>query len=406
MKRSTDRILTTHVGSLPRPGPLLDRMSSGEHGDDLDRAVAEAVAEAVRQQVVHGVDVVTDGEQGKTGFLRLRRRAADRVRTAARRPAEPWRAEVSAFPEYYAEYFSRSMTGGSVVALEPLVCTGPVAYRGHAGDRPGDRGPARGAGAAARRGGVHARGGAERPGHPRRRRDPANEYYPSYPDYLFAVADALHEEYRAIVDAGFLLQVDDPFLTDVLGDAGARPQGQERAGGAVRRGGQPGAARHPAGPGQVPHLLRHQRGAARPRRGPGRRPAVGAPGPGRGPVVRGRQRRATSTSTTSGRRCSSRRPRAAAGRDHPREQHRRAPRADRRADHPLRPARGPRERHRERRLRLLVPGDLPARGRSPGDVGQVRRASRRRGARLRGSCGRDPRSWCSGQPKPAGRAPR
>ena len=46
----------------------------------------------------------------------------------------------------------------------------------------------------------------------------ANEHYPSYPDYLFAVADALHEEYRAIVDAGFLLQVDDPFLTDILGD--------------------------------------------------------------------------------------------------------------------------------------------------------------------------------------------
>jgi 5-methyltetrahydropteroyltriglutamate--homocysteine methyltransferase len=46
----------------------------------------------------------------------------------------------------------------------------------------------------------------------------ANEYYPSYPEYLFAVADALHEEYRAIADAGFLLQVDDPFLTDILGD--------------------------------------------------------------------------------------------------------------------------------------------------------------------------------------------
>ena len=62
MKRSTDRILTTHVGSLPRPGPLLDRMRSGERGEEMDSAVAEAVTEAVRQQAIHGVDVVTDGE--------------------------------------------------------------------------------------------------------------------------------------------------------------------------------------------------------------------------------------------------------------------------------------------------------------------------------------------------------
>ena len=69
MKRSTDRILTTHVGSLPRPGSLLDLMHSSEPGDGLDPAVADAVTAAVDQQLAHGVDVVTDGEQGKTGFL-------------------------------------------------------------------------------------------------------------------------------------------------------------------------------------------------------------------------------------------------------------------------------------------------------------------------------------------------
>ena len=218
MERSTDRILTTHVGSLPRPEPLLDRMRSGEHGEEMDTAVAEAVAEAVRQQAIHGVDVVTDGEQGKTGFFAY---VGERLTGFEPRPdarAERWRAEVSAFPEYYAEYFSRSMAGGSVVALEPLVCTGAVAYRGQE--------------AIAREIADLRRALAEQPhveafmpavapsglGTIAGGADAANEYYPSYPDYLFAVADALHEEYRAIVDAGFLLQVDDPFLTDVLGE--------------------------------------------------------------------------------------------------------------------------------------------------------------------------------------------
>ena len=86
----------------------------------------------------------------------------------------------------------------------------------------------------------------------------ANEHYPSYPDYLFAVADALHEEYRAIVDAGFLLQVDDPFLTDILGRPGARCHGQVRACGTVRRGSQPGAGWHTAGPRPLSHVLQHQ----------------------------------------------------------------------------------------------------------------------------------------------------
>ena len=65
MRRSTGRILTTHVGSLPRPASLLDLMKTGERGHELDSAVTQAVDAAVRQQVTHGVDVVTDGEQGK-----------------------------------------------------------------------------------------------------------------------------------------------------------------------------------------------------------------------------------------------------------------------------------------------------------------------------------------------------
>jgi 5-methyltetrahydropteroyltriglutamate--homocysteine methyltransferase len=230
MRRSTDRILTTHVGSLPRPGPLLDLMGSGERGPALDSAVAAAVTTVVGQQVAHGVDVVTDGEQGKTGFFAY---VGERLTGFEPRPgarAEIWGAEVSAFPEYYAEYFQRAMTGGAVVALEPLVCVGPVSYRGQDAIA---RDIANLRSALAEQPHVEAFLPSVAPsglGSMAGSSEAANEYYPSYSDYLFAVADALHEEYRAIVDAGFLLQVDDPFLTDILGDAAlGRGEKNERA---------------------------------------------------------------------------------------------------------------------------------------------------------------------------------
>ena len=218
MKRSTDRILTTHVGSLPRPQPLLDKLRDGAHGPEVDAAVAEAVGAAVGQQAAHGVDVVTDGEQGKTGFFAYigERLTGFEPRPGARGAA--WSAEVSAFPEYYADYFRRAMEGGSVVTMEPLVCVGPVTYRGQAAiarDIANLK--------AALTGQPHADAflPATAPsgvGIMTASADTANEHYPSYADYLFAVADALAEEYRAITGAGLLLQVDDPALTDVLGD--------------------------------------------------------------------------------------------------------------------------------------------------------------------------------------------
>ena len=232
VKRSTERILTTHVGSLPRPKPLLDKMRDGDSGPDMDGAVTEAVGAAVDHQLAHGVDVVTDGEQGKTSFFAY---IGERLTGFEPRPelkANQWTGEVSSFPEYYAAYFERAMTGGSVVTPQPQVCVGPVAYRGQAAiaqqiadlraalaGRPDAEVEAFIPATAPSGVGIMT-GGA----------DVANEYYPSYADYLFAVADALAEEYRAIVDAGFLLQVDDPALTDVLGDTTLTDaQKQERA---------------------------------------------------------------------------------------------------------------------------------------------------------------------------------
>ncbi len=230
MRRSAGRIITTHVGSLPRPEPLLDRMKGGEHGSAMDGAIAEAVVAAVDQQVRHGVDVVTDGEQGKTGFFAY---IGERLTGFEPRPSahgEVWSAEISAFPEYYAEYFRRAMVGGSVVTPQPLVCVGPVSYRGHEAIA---RDIANLKAALRRHPDAEAFLPATAPsglGIMTGSAETANEHYPSYADYLFAVADALSEEYRAIVDAGLLLQVDDPSLTDILGDSRLSPRdASERA---------------------------------------------------------------------------------------------------------------------------------------------------------------------------------
>src|SRR5881296_3637509 len=129
------RILTTHVGSLPRPKDLLDLMKARLAGAAYDRAIYDArvksaVAECVRKQSETGIDIVTDGEQSKPGFflyVRERLEGFER-RPQMKRPFFP--AEVNAFPEYYAEYFKQAMIGGAIAPVVPLVCVGPVKYRG------------------------------------------------------------------------------------------------------------------------------------------------------------------------------------------------------------------------------------------------------------------------------------
>jgi 5-methyltetrahydropteroyltriglutamate--homocysteine methyltransferase len=119
-------------------------------------------------------------------------------------------AETSAFPEYYAQYFKQAMLGGTVAPVVPMVCTGPVKYRGEAALTQ-DIANLKAAAAAAGAHGVFM---------------PAvspsgvgtNEYYKTEEEYFHAVGAALHTEYKAIVDAGFTLQIDDPFLSDVFVD--------------------------------------------------------------------------------------------------------------------------------------------------------------------------------------------
>ena len=135
MKRSTDRILTTHCGSLPRPVDLLDLMKAKVQGEPYDpetyaRRVQSAVAEIVRKQVESGIDIPTDGEQGKLGFFAY---VSERLTGFEPRPnanLSSFPAEVKAFPEYYEHYFGRAMFGGAIAPLVPLMCVGPVSYRG------------------------------------------------------------------------------------------------------------------------------------------------------------------------------------------------------------------------------------------------------------------------------------
>src|SRR2546428_9628331 len=104
MAQSIDRILTTRVGSLPRPHDLLDLMKAKLTGLDYDRAVYDArvrtaVAECVRKQVDGGIDIVTDGEQSKSGFYTYVRERLEGFEPRPQRPLASWALYVAAFPE-------------------------------------------------------------------------------------------------------------------------------------------------------------------------------------------------------------------------------------------------------------------------------------------------------------------
>src|SRR5215471_14642420 len=137
IQQNSDRILTTHVGSLPRPKDLLDLMKAKLAGEAYDEAaydarVRAAVADCVRRQVETGIDVVTDGEQSKPGFYTYVRERLDGFEARPHTRANFFAAEVAAFPEYYEQYFSQAMLGRTIAPMRSLACVGPVKYRGEA----------------------------------------------------------------------------------------------------------------------------------------------------------------------------------------------------------------------------------------------------------------------------------
>lgn len=225
MKASTDRILTTHVGSLARPPRLLEMMRDRFAGAAIDEAtfdtaVADAVTDTVRHQAEVGIDVVADGEMGKPSFFTyVTDRLAGFSATEGEKVLPPsWRLELDAYPGYYEQYLGKY--DEVVVELKAMACVGPVAYVGH---------DALAADIANLRAAIDALPGdlevaeAFMPSTSPRGFG-VNTYYGSDDEYLEAVAEALREEYVAIVDAGLLLQIDDPWLIEILtGAPGADP---------------------------------------------------------------------------------------------------------------------------------------------------------------------------------------
>jgi 5-methyltetrahydropteroyltriglutamate--homocysteine methyltransferase len=209
MQRSTDRILTSHVGSLIRPPELIAFLRAQQEHRPVDQAafaqcLKESVANVVRQQAAAGIDVVDDGEFGKT--ISWSQYALERLSGFERRPlaggTNPFArgADRTRFAEFYAELDAKD----APATQSQAVCTGPIAYTGQAAlQRDIDNLKA----ALANVNVTEAFLPVAAPASviPDRR----NEYYPSEDACLQAIAEAMRTEYRMIVDAGFLVQLDD-----------------------------------------------------------------------------------------------------------------------------------------------------------------------------------------------------
>jgi 5-methyltetrahydropteroyltriglutamate--homocysteine methyltransferase len=214
---STERILTTHVGSLIRPPELLQFIRPKQNGQSYDekaysQCLASSVAEVVRRQAEVGIDLPSDGEFGKS--ISWSQYALERLSGFERRPARPGEhgstrgADRTRFADFYRELDAADGPPAQVgIAAGQAVCVGPVAYTGQAELR---RDIAHFK-AALKHSGV-AQGflpvAAPSSVIPDRR----NEYYKSDEDLLQAIAEAMRAEYRAIVEAGLMLQLDDARL--------------------------------------------------------------------------------------------------------------------------------------------------------------------------------------------------
>ncbi len=209
MKTSTDRILTTHTGSLPRPKPLIDLILRRETGDAVaadvfEAATAKAVDDIVAQQVACGIDVVSDGEMSKPSYTTYIRHRVEGIAPDPR-AAEKGRdimvgRDLLAHPD-----FARQRSNFSSVPFPG--CVGDLRYK----DRSAlDRDLAHLKAAAAKAKPTEVFMTAPSPGI--LTRFIVNLHYPSEDAYVAALADVLKVEYRAIVEAGFILQIDAPDL--------------------------------------------------------------------------------------------------------------------------------------------------------------------------------------------------
>jgi 5-methyltetrahydropteroyltriglutamate--homocysteine methyltransferase len=213
MKRSTERILTTHVGSLIRPPRLLDLVRAKENGDpagapEYDQCLKDSVAEVVRRQAQADIDIVNDGEFGKSTSWSLYalKRVSGFEQRAVQPGANPFArgADRERFKEFYAELEGTNDRTWSNVTRTEAVCVAPVTYIG-LGELQHDIDNLKAAIQGVKVEEAFLPVAAPSSAIPDRK----NEYYRNEEELVVALAEALRTEYRAIVDAGFLLQVDD-----------------------------------------------------------------------------------------------------------------------------------------------------------------------------------------------------
>ena len=206
-----DRILTTHAGSLPRPAMLTAAHAARFAGDGIDdRELADLSAQAARETVARqldvGLDIVNNGEVGRESFFTYVQHRMSGFSGHARRPVM---RDLTRYPGYLERMSRQSLDASNVSLLTPPMATAEVRYLDHTAInaecaelaallRAHDRTPAAGFVSAPSPGIVAAA--------------MENHYYPDLPSYVRAVAAALANEYRAITNAGFTLQIDAPDL--------------------------------------------------------------------------------------------------------------------------------------------------------------------------------------------------
>jgi len=209
VKTSTDRILTTHTGSLPRPKPLVDLVLAREEGravdaGDFEAETARAVEDVVARQIAAGIDTVSDGEMSKPSYTTYIRH---RVAGIAPDPRAAERGRDIMIGRDMLEHPDFAQTRGNFSAVPFPGCVGELRYK--------DR-------SALDRDIAHLKAAAEKlrpndvfmtaPSPGILTRFIINLHYPTEDAYVAALADAMRTEYRAIVEAGFVLQIDAPDL--------------------------------------------------------------------------------------------------------------------------------------------------------------------------------------------------
>ena len=217
MKRSTDRILTMHAGSLPRPPDVREMVlakAAGQPYDEqkLSERLRSAVAEIVQQQIASGIDSINDGELSKTNFSNYAQERLGGFEVRHFGPdGGPEPQQISGrdrleFPEYFDANIGFTV---SRPRDRQLFCVGPLTYVGQ------ERAQTDIANFKSALAGVTEQEPflpAVAPGSIEHWL--WNEHYPDQESFVYAIADAMHEEYKAIADAGFVLQIDDPDLLD------------------------------------------------------------------------------------------------------------------------------------------------------------------------------------------------